>query len=213
MKRIELLIIIIEIIIITMLAMLIGIFYDKDDSELKENNVIENSVNIENQITFEKYNEVSYKKVNDAQMASIYFNDYKEKLIYSYKEAYDFLDKDYKAKKYKTIEDFKEYIESNKIYIFNMYLEDYMVIKEENYTIYVLKDQYENTYILKETAMMEYTVQLDNYTVDNEELNKKYKSLEDKDRGMYNVDKFFSMINRKDYTEAYNVLDENFKQN
>ena len=211
MKRIELLMIIISIVIISILGILIGLL--SDNNKLEKNNVIENTTNIQNGITYEKYNAVSYMSVSDAQMSVIYFNMYKEKLLNSHEEAYNLLDEEYKEKRFDKIDNFKAYIQKNTEYINNMYLVDYTCTKNDNYNIYNLKDQYGNVYVLKETAMMEYTVELDNYTIDNEQFNKEYENSTYKDKGILNIDKFFRMINMQDYKTAYSKLDENFKQN
>ena len=46
------------------------------------------------------------------------------------------------------------------------------VTKQNENTIYTLKDQYGNTYIFKENSIMNYTVILDDYNLENEEFNK-----------------------------------------
>ena len=212
MKRIELLMIIISIVIISILGILIELLSD-NNNKLEKDNIIENTTNHQNGITYEKYNAVSYMSVSDAQMSVIYFNMYKEKLLNSHEEAYNLLDEEYKEKRFDKIDNFKEYIENNKEYITDMYLVDYKLIKNDNCNIYNLKDQYGNVYVLKETAMMEYTVQLDNYTIDNEEFNKEYQNSTYKNKEILNIDKFFKMINMQDYKTAYYKLYENFKQN
>lgn len=162
-----------------------------------------------------KNNEVNvYQPQNiiETQMGMVYFSDYKNKLIENIDDAYRILDKSYKEKRFRTIDEFKNYINlmENLMYIGSV---DCKLSKNNENTVYTLKDQYGNTYIFEETAIMEYTVQLDDYTLENEEFNQKYNRLTKKEKGILNIDKFFKMINMKDYTSAYKVLDENFKQN
>ena len=60
---------------------------------------------------------------------------------------------------------------------------------------------------------MNYTVQLDDYTIENKELVEEYNKLRQVDKGAKNVEKFFEMINMKDYQNAYTKLDNTFKNN
>lgn len=213
MKRIELLIITLAIVIIIGLSILISLLIIENNSA--ENNINEQSKTtiIENGITYKTYNAVAYQFISDAQMCSNYFNQYKNMLINSYEEAYKLLDEEYKKEKFSNIDAFKEYIEKNKEYIINSSLKTYTRTNYDNYNLYTIKDQYGNTYIFKETAVMEYTVQLDDYTLENEIFNNTYKKASNRDKGLLNVDKFFKMINMQDYKSAYAVLDTNFKQN
>lgn len=213
MKRIELLIIIIEIIIILGLGVLIGLIVIENGEQ--ENHIIGNTQTtiVENGINYKTYNAVAYQFISDSQMCSNYFNQYKEILINSHKEAYELLDEDYKQKRFGSLEKFESYLEENKEYIINSSLKTYKRTNYEDYNLYILEDQYGNIYIFKETAVMEYTVQLDDYTLENETFNESYAKSTNRDKGILNIDKFFKMINMQDYTSAYEVLDENFKQN
>lgn len=213
MKRIELLIIILAIFIIIGLNILMSLL-------IKQNNIAKNNFNednkttiIENGITYKTYNAVAYQFISDSQMCSIYFNQYKDMLINSYEKAYQLLDARYKEERFNSLENFEQYIEKNKEYIINSSLKTYKRTNYDNYNLYTLKDQYGNTYILKETAVMEYTVQLDDYTIENEIFDDEYNKSTNRDKGILNIDKFFKMLNMQDYTSAYKVLDENFKQN
>lgn len=213
MKKIELLIITLEIIVVIGLTILISLLGIVNNEEEKNNNEQSKTTIIENGITYKTYNAVAYQFVSDAQMSSNYFNQYKTMLINSCEKAYELLDEAYKKEKFSNVNNFKEYIEKNKEHIINSSLKTYSRTNYDNYNLYTIKDQYGNTYIFKETAVMDYTVQLDDYTLENEEFNEKYKKAEDRDRGILNIDKFFKMINMQDFESAYSVLDDNFKQN
>lgn len=213
MKRIEVLIIILAIIIIIGLSALISLLMLEKEPLENDINEINKTTIIENGITYKTYNAVSYQFISDYQMCLNYFTKYKELLINSSEKAYDLLDKTYMQEKFGSLERFKQYIEENKQYIINSTMSSYTRTNYDNYNLYTLKDQYGNTYLFKETAVMEYTVQLDDYTLENEIFNETYEDAVNRDKGLLNVDKFFKMINMQDYTSAYAVLDENFKQN
>lgn len=146
------------------------------------------------------------------QMGYIYFNDYKEKLVENIDEAYELLDQEFKNIKYDKIEKFKLYIDS-------MDILEYITVKscqveiDEDKVIYTIKDQYSNIYIFTQLSIMEYTVQLDSYTVQAENFESEYKKLDNKEKGILNINKFFEMINCQDYSSAYDLLGDTFRSN
>lgn len=185
-------------------------FYIILDEKEADNGIGKNTeiVEIKNNIV----NQYITPKVADTQIGMLYLSDYKEKMLEDLNTAYTLLDEEYKEKRYNTIDKFKKYISSIDVlnYISSV---DCKVTKQDENNVYRLKDQYGNVYIIKETAIMEYTIQLDDYTLENEEFNKNYNTANSRDKGILNIDKFFKMINMQDYTSAYSVLDNNFKQN
>jgi len=215
MKRIELLIIIVEIIIILGLGVLIGLVVIENNKQEQEKNIVINphTTIVEDGIKYKTYNAIAYQFISDSAMCSTYFNQYKEKLLNSPKEAYELLDETYKQERFDSLENFQAYVENNKDYIARTTLKTYKRTSYEDYNLYTLEDSLGNRYLFKETAVMEYKVQLDDYTLENEEFKERYVKATNRDKGILNVDKFFKMINMKDYTSAYEVLDENFKQN
>jgi hypothetical protein len=74
-------------------------------------------------------------------------------------------------------------------------------------------DQYQKLYIFDETNPMEFTLKLDTYTVPTEKFTTTYKSSNEQDKVMMNIDKWVQMLNNRDYTSAYNVLDETYRNN
>ena len=54
---------------------------------------------------------------------------------------------------------------------------------------------------------------LDSYTIENETFNEQYAKATNQQKVAANINKFFEMINAKDYTSAYKVLDTEFKNN
>ena len=146
-------------------------------------------------------------------MAINYFNYYKNKSLHNTKEAYNLLDEDYRNKRFGNINEYMKYINENKDRIEGITIEQYLVNQEEDYTEYVCKDQYDNLYIFKEQAIMDYTVELDTYTIATDEFKKEYANGTDNKKVIMNVDKFIQMLNNYDYKTAYGLLNNAFKQN
>ena len=124
--------------------------------------------------------------------------------------AYELLDDDYKRAKFNNYQAFENLIKQG---IANgMELDTYSKEYDENGKVkYICKNVYGITITFKETAIMEYTVELDDYTIESKEFTQKYESSKNQDKGIINIDKFFEMINMQDYASAYNLLDETFK--
>lgn len=175
--------------------------------------LIKNKEQEEKNVEINENNQITYSNITEFNIVSEYLNNYVNLLKNDIEQAYELLNKDYKEAKYKDYSEFKKYIEdanATEGMILKTYTKKY---NEDNSIQYICKDEYNRTYIFEPTAVMEYTVQLDDYTLENETFNKKYNKANNKDKGILNVDKFFKMINMQDYTSAYAVLDDNFKQN
>ena len=77
-----------------------------------------------------------------------------------------------------------------------------------------IEDNNNNYYIIKEKGIMDFSMLLDNYTINSEEFNEKYNSSSDKIKITTNVDKLFKMLNNKEYKDIYdNYLNSEFKNN
>lgn len=156
---------------------------------------------------------IEFEKTEQDKLLA-YFSDYLNNQLYNQELAYTYLEKEYSKKRFH--QDIREYIAycNNDLFAKEKNLTSYSLDNQnDNYTIYTCKDQYNNVYIFKEKGVMDYTVQLDNYSLENTNFNEKYKNASNRDKGILNVDKFFKMINMTDYKAAYAVLDETFKQN
>ena len=60
---------------------------------------------------------------------------------------------------------------------------------------------------------MNFTVQMDDYTLETDEYKEKYMNSTVVDKIKLNVNKFMEMISNYDYDEAYGLLDETYKKN
>lgn len=158
-------------------------------------------------------NVFSIINIDDKTMANTYFVNYKSEMLYNLENSYNLLDKEYKEKRFLNFSEYKQYIENNTEKIKKANLTKYSIKKFDDYTLYTCVDQYNNYYIFIETAVMEYTVMLDDYTIDTEEYINNYNSVSFKEKNELNIKRFIKMINNKDYKSAYNCLSNGFKEN
>ena len=94
-----------------------------------------------------------------------------------------------------------------------MELEQYQVNSYDDYTQYVCIDQNGKYYIFNETAIMNFELILDTYTVDIPQFTEQYNNSTDSEKVLLNIQKVFSAINDGDYNYVYNKLDSTFRQN
>ena len=165
------------------------------DSEIEKNNA----------------NTFKYTRIEDQYVIDRYLDDYKDMMISNVEKAYDRLDDKYKEKRFDTLEKFKKYVENNKEEIQNKEIASYLKNTYKDYTQYVGKDQYGNIYVFDSYYIMDYKVQLDDYTLPDEELDKQYMNLSTQAKVVNNINKWIKMLNNRDYTAAFNVLDETFR--
>lgn len=160
-----------------------------------------------------EYNTFVYKNYLNEDMAKEYFDLYKFKMLNLTEEAYNELDEEYATKRFGNISNYKNYIKDRYSEIYISAIKTYNTDENKDYTEYVCKDQYDNLYIFKETSIMDYTVTLDTYTIEQAKFVAEYAKANNQKKVMMNIDKFFQMINAKDYTAAYNCLADSFKNN
>ena len=159
------------------------------------------------------FNTFKYKNTDSQTVAMDYFNNYKKLLSNNAETLYNVLDKEYREKRFGSLEDFQEYVNSNREELEGANVSSYLVNNYEDYTEYVCKDQYENLYIFRATAVMKYSLLLDTYTITTDEFKQQYQNSSNENKVKLNVDKWFDMINNRDYKNAFNYLDETFRTN
>ena len=185
--------------------------YDK----LKSGDIV-NNYSIETIENRENNSFVYVEKKSNKEMATQYFDDFKERILYYKDIAYEMLDSNYSKSRFGNKDTFYNYLEDNKISLNLMYIDKYKVIKNDNYIDYICADRHHNIYTFrqyKENSIEDYTVFLDNYTILSKEDEKKYKDLDKYGKAKINLNKIISMINNKDYNQIYKHLDTNFKSN
>ena len=159
-------------------------------------------------------NEYKLKILSTQEKAEKYLEDFKDRILYSTKKSYEFLDDEYKNNKFKNYEDYEKFVKMNEESIYNISLQKYKEVNlNDDNTEYICIDQYGNYYIFKEMGVMNYTVQLDTYTIDSQEFIDKYNNSNEQVKVGMNLEKIFQALNRKDYEFIYNKLDSSFKQN
>lgn len=179
------------------------------ENEYNESN-IDSNIKIDGKdIEIKENNTFKYKNISNKDMAINYFNDYIQIINNNIEKAYEMLDEEYKLKRFATIKEYTDYI---KTIVVGKETAVVNVSKENENIVYECKNM-NNKYIFIEESFMNYKVRLDDYTIDSKAFNEKYNEVNNRDKGILNIDKFFKMINMKDYTSAYNVLDESFKSN
>lgn len=158
-------------------------------------------------------NTFSYRDISKEEISRIYQRYYTNLEIERPEEAYEMLDASYRQERFPTIDDFKMYVEENREAIEQASLSGYSVNNEDNITKYVIRDSYNNQYIIEEESIMNFTIQLDSYTVPDPTYTEEYAQLPESEKASANVGIFMQMINTKDYTHAYEKLADGFKNN
>ena len=157
------------------------------------------------------YNQFDYTRLNDEEISKKYFDIYKEAMILEPEKAYNYLDKEYREKRFGNAENYIKYIENNSEELSGIIFKQYLVNEHDDYSEYVCKDQYQNLYIFNVTAVKEFTTKLDTYTIATNKFLDTYNDSKNEEKVNMNINKWFLMLNNRDYNSAYNVLDETFR--
>ena len=170
---------------------------NQDNEEIEEN---ENNTFKEVQVTY-------------ADSIKNYVTAYKRLALGSPEDAYNLFDNEYATKRFETKEKFAEYVQKNREEIEKIQCTKYKAEQSEGYNQYIGIDQYGNYYIVKETDPMKISLSLDNYTILSEKFKDEYNKGSDSHKVMMNIDRWNSMLKVRDYTNAYNLLDDTFRRN
>ncbi len=146
------------------------------------------------------------------ELAKNYILQYK-RLVLGYPELVynNYLEDEYKAKRFGTLERFKTYIKENENDIKRTTYNKYQVNKQDGYTQYILVDQNEKYYIFNTSNIFAYKVLLDTYTINTPQFIEKYQAANIMEKVGYNIQKCLDSINDKNYSYMYSKLDEEFK--
>ena len=159
------------------------------------------------------YNTYKYTSISKEQLSKEYLNNYKTIIKTNIKEAYNLLDTEYRQKRFGTFNNFQEYINNNQNEIESMVVSEYIINNNGENREIICKNRYGNTFVFEETAIMEYTVKLDTYTLETDKFKETYNNSDDLNKVMLNCDKFIKMINARDYRAAYLLLEETYRKN
>lgn len=146
------------IILVVIILCFIGLYFLL--SFLTKKNKVEYSEYLKNY----EVNEYIPTYVSDEAMAKIYLNDYIHTMYYDIEEAYNLLDSEYKEKKFKNIEDYKKYVNNLKYSTYDV--ASYFKVDSGGYTIFGVYDRNDNFYAFKTKGVMQYSVFLDEDTVE-----------------------------------------------
>lgn len=178
-------------------------------------NNIEDIKNINSNIAIQENDNNSYSPIvyNYEEIASNYFLTYKRLLLSKPEILYEYMDNEYRNKRWGSEENFKDYVTEYKNEITKLRFTEYLVNNKEDITQIVCKDQYGNLYIFNETLPMQFNLQLDTYTITTDNFRETYQNAEDEVKVQLDIDKFIKMINARDYMNVYNHIAEGFKNN
>ena len=109
-------------------------------------------------------NEYISSYVTDEDMVKIYLNDYIHTMYYNVEEAYYLLDEEYRIKRFGSIENYKNYVYSLDYTTYDMV--SYYKKSVDGYIIFGVYDQNGNFYAFKTKGVMQYSVYLDDNTVE-----------------------------------------------
>ena len=161
-----------------------------------------------------EYNRTTNVSITEENITKDYINIYKRLALARPDMAYEKMDKEYREKRFGTLDEFKKYVNDNQKDIIQINMTKYLGQEKGEYVQYVGKDKYNNFYIFNENALLDYTIELDDYTLDykNKDFLKAYKGSDAQYKMAYNIEKWIKMINNRDYKSAYAVLDDGFKE-
>ena len=186
-------------------------FINKEVEDIMDLNINENNDSIENM----GYNDFEIETMTIDEITQKYFENYKELVMAKPEIIYkDYLEDEYKQKRYGSFEEYNKYVKDNIEQIEISQITKYTTnMTSENKIEYVCMDQYENTYIFDEDSIMQYKIRFDNYTIPTEKFTATYKLATDEQKIQMDVNKFVQMINRQDYRTSYSLIDDGFKNN
>lgn len=161
-------------------------------------------------------NSVIFDTVSDEKMCLEYFDIYKNICKNDNQKVYSLLDEKYRNKRFNNYDNFKSWIDDIKNQIDDIKITKYSDNYLDDGTLqYRILDNNDNIYTfrIKNNSILDYRIQLDDYTIPSQEFKEKYNNSDDKGKVLANIQTFFKMLNNRDYYSAYNILDDNFKAN
>lgn len=192
------------------------------------------------QIEKNQQNKTMFVNATEEERAKKYFKDFLENVLYYPEYAYTLLNEQYKSKVFPTLEDFKQYIETNRedflsydisnlktddefetVSEYNQYLinlkrltlKKFKITDESDGKKYTCIDSNGKYYIFSATYPFNYSIALDNYSIPDNNYIKEYNSSTEAQKVVLNIKKFFMGIDDKNYGYSYSVLSEGFKNN
>lgn len=182
---------------------------NKEYKNIDDITVDNSNISIENNNT----NKITELNINDEYIVKQYTSYYKKLALGRPDISYKLMDKEYREKRFGSLEKYKTYIAENIKENTTFYMKQYLVNRDEETTQYVGKDQYGRLFVFNVVTPTKYKIQLDTYTILTDEFKKEYETEDSQKKVQMNLNRFILMINNQDYEAAYSVLDSNFKNN
>ncbi len=161
----------------------------------------------------ENSNDFIMQNITDQYLCQQYFLMQKRLMLSRPEISYNYLDEEYKNKRFGSLENYSKYISENEAHILKMAVKGYEVKRLGDNTEYMCKDQYGNYYLFNAEKVFDYKVLLDIYTIEQETAINAYNAYSKRQKIAYNVNKWVQMINNKDYQGTYNLLNETYRRN
>lgn len=177
----------------------------KNLDEIKRQNSITSIEEKEN-------NQISNIKINDQYLATQYMYLYKRLALARPELAYEYLDEEYRNKRFENVDNFKKFMQTAQGDIRGLTLKEYFIT--DNGKRYICKDAYDNVYQFSyNTNFLDYKIKLDDYTIPSQEFIDTYTQANEEEKVSLNTTKIVKMMNSRDYHGIYKLLDEGFKNN
>ena len=173
-----------------------------------------NDISVDNvKIEKNENNKIPTVKINSETQCKNYLTEFKRMMLSNQEVAYEYLDKDYREKRFGNLNQFKNYINKNKDELKSLSVSEYLVNVYDDYTEFVCKDKSGIIYIFDAETPLKYTVKLDTYTIISDKYKSEYDSAETQKKVQMNIDKWVQMLNNRDYSSAYNLLEKYMNEN
>lgn len=157
-------------------------------------------------------NKYIISSMNIVNLLNRYLSNYQRMAIKYPDRAYEYLEKEYREKRFGSLAAFKQYINENQEQIQSIILDKYQFTSTEDYKQYTCIDTNGNYYIFREKGVMQYQLLLDTYTIDIPEFVIKYEESNPQEKVILNLNRFRQALNDKNYTYAYSLLADSFKK-
>ncbi len=174
-----------------------------DDIKL-ENNIKEININTSNKIYKLYYTNEDIVKQKFSNIIMMNIAD--SKLMYD-----RYLDENYKQAKFPKYEDYQKYLEISKERFEQLDVYKYSTTQNGDVTEGRYSDAYDRFLYIYQTNCSDFKVKYDEYTILEGDSLDEYNKSSAHDKVQLNIARWVEMLNNKDYIAAFNVLDENFR--
>lgn len=195
-----------------------GTFYIKTEKENQDDNKIKYSIMLKLVENEKKLQEdlledskvVEYGSLTQKEIAKDLYIRFVNTYYQNKEEAYKLVNERYKQFRFKTIEEFKNYMDSIR---FNTEGDiSCTEIENDEYTQIDMRDSLGNALGFRYESCLKYSVFLDTYLFGSQGKGDNYIQLNDEEKVKQNIYEYFQMINTYDFESAYNYLRNETKE-